>query len=223
MDIEGFDDEDIGDDVNMGPRAKRRKRRRVSQFPRILKRDIRRDISFMFANVMNSGDQSFIASFLNQFCVSSCRSVDYARSSFLPEKVPIKRIEGLPNIVHRVGSELQLIPDFVYRVTESQIEQRLDKPGSKVIMHAHIQGTKLLEPLVHFVDDQNVHRTIPHIFYDALTTAGRVASTNSASTFTLRTAPYDLNVLGVITFSLDNDHRIYRMEFECDVPLPLDF
>lgn len=212
--------EDLPEDVCfLYPAKKRRRRHLVSPFPRILKSDIRRIMSNMYANVLNSTDINLIASFYNQFCVSSCRSIDYANSPIIPQKVTVKRLDGVQSMVERLGQLLPQIPDFIFQLNRSYIQQELDKPGSTVVMEVQVKGTHLADPLVCIMDQHNESHTLPQSVLEEIQSSGRIANGHIRSYAYVNT-PHELDVLAIISCSLDSNHRIYKMESNLEYRRP---
>lgn len=223
--IEAVGDDDgqrLGDEVDLQPLPKRRKRPRVSEFPRILKTDMRRYLATMFCNVMNSADSRFISSFFRQVCVSSCRSVDYSCCPSLPRKVPIKFLDGLDAIIDRLCEDLHAIPDFALSIKESFTQHRLDQPGSKVVMKVQVKGTKVFQPRFTFMNGSDYSvLSIPPQAYDALVASGKIRHDPYVTPPPMGNVPFPVDVYGTVSFLLDNNHRIYRMEYEGNIQLPL--
>eukprot|EP01031_Cornospumella_fuschlensis_P049908 gene49908-61090_t len=67
---------------------KKKRIRKRSRFPRILKNDLRRFLGLMFANTLNSADFSLISQFFSSFCLSTCTSEYFVRNK------PFERLEG---------------------------------------------------------------------------------------------------------------------------------
>eukprot|EP00981_Chlorochromonas_danica_P009011 scaffold2421_cov171-Ochromonas_danica.AAC.1 len=217
----------------------RKPRPRVSPFPRILKRDIRRDYSTMYINVINSADSGLVTSFLETFCVDKCRMVDYYKpEENLPGKVPVLELTKLADITKRMQLQLSAAPDCVIRLQDAHIWQHLYEMGSKVVMYIRLQCTALAETMMEFEDLQGVRHEMPSFVYQAMVREGKIppeslstvrrASPKSSSILspiqpsvlghynhTARSVtPYVMDIMGKITLSLDDENRIYGMEFE---------
>eukprot|EP00981_Chlorochromonas_danica_P003745 scaffold688_cov149-Ochromonas_danica.AAC.3 len=99
----------------------RKPRQRVSPFPRILKRDIRRDYPAMYANVLNTAERSCIEAFLRTFCVPSCAMEDFYlhQTSTSLERIPVVKLFSVDRIVNRLSTEIEGAPDFAMRLLKA--------------------------------------------------------------------------------------------------------
>lgn len=236
----------IGEEVNFRPPpGPKRSRPRVHLFPRMLKRDIRREYATMLSNVINSGDRKLISAFAHTFCVRSCRMVEYYHlkdyfAQDLDQKVPVKCVDGLANIADRVSCEIDHYPDLIMVANRSEIHRHLTKQGSKVVIHSTIYGTSLSDLVIYWCDERGEEKSV------ALPRRVHAKLLESAPTYLqicslgqqaeLRLASYAMEFVGSFTIYLDNDHRIYRVEKEGNLkcrpyavadavgvqPLPLD-
>lgn len=119
--------------------------RRANPFPRVLKRDIRRDYGTMLLNVMNSFDGELTSKFFRTFCVQDCYKFD-----LFPEvknyNLPcVRQVNGLDQIVFSLLHDLSHTPDCVLTMRSSHIRQRSDIKGSQVVLRVLFQGTKIYQ------------------------------------------------------------------------------
>lgn len=125
--------------VKSKPKRRHRFRPRVNPFPRILKRDIRRDYASMLVNCLNSASPTVIGGFFYTFCVPTCRMSDT-----LMKGVLLKQLDGVDNIAQDLGSGIANVPDFICSIREVLIKQHLYETGSKIVLKLTSQGTKLM-------------------------------------------------------------------------------
>jgi hypothetical protein len=117
--------------------------RRANPFPRVLKRDIRRDYGAMLINVLNSFDGDLTAKFFTQFCIQDCHKLDIFPEVTKDYNLPgFRRVDGLNQIVYHLLHDLSHIPDSVFCMKGSHIRQRSDITGSQVCVRVLFQGTK---------------------------------------------------------------------------------
>jgi hypothetical protein len=140
------------------------KRKRKSYYirkfpiPKILKRDIRRDIPRMIMNVLNSHDSNTIAAFFHHVCVPSCFYSDFTRPSNKTELIsdtnstasessndsdmPVNS-ETVNDLIDVLVVDMSVFPDLTVRLLKAGIVQSKDFKGSKVVLHCEMKGTKL--------------------------------------------------------------------------------
>eukprot|EP00981_Chlorochromonas_danica_P001179 scaffold262_cov164-Ochromonas_danica.AAC.3 len=211
----------VGEDVNLVPRPKPlRSWRRVHPIPRIFKKDIRRDIPIMITNVFNSNDTELLSRFFMTYSVGSCHMNSYAEKEVNSEF--IRRLNGLDMILAVMFVTMLASPDNVVRLLGAQIKRHIHREGSQLIVTGRVQGTRIKEFVVETLDvDQKVHR-VPLRVWDHLITTGEKVDTlmkNSGSSpsfpeLHFNITPYKIDFILEITYWLDNDHRIYRMDMK---------
>lgn len=242
------EEQQIGDDVNLAPLPKRRRRARISEFPRILKRDVRREYSRLFVDAINSADEMAVQTFCESFCVQSVRMVTYACLSnkglqyaldkqCSASKFALRSVNGVSTMIERIIGDMGRSPDMTCQIRDVEIRQRLNTPGSKLVIRARVQGTRISESLVEISPKDQPMYTIPSLWYHRLLT-GKLpegypsvdAELNNAndiqtvfqtietqlSKYKLHFSPYQIDFCAKLSFFLDNDHRIYRFELEKD-------
>eukprot|EP00981_Chlorochromonas_danica_P011675 scaffold4209_cov160-Ochromonas_danica.AAC.2 len=201
-------DNPVGDDVNLAPRTKsRRDWRRVNPLPRILKRDIRRDFPTMIVNVFNS-----------------CDAQMEEGPSF--GKHPIRRLDGLDQILSAMSGCVGSCPDFVMQLKDARIKQHLNRAGSQLVLTCHARGTRVEDYMVELLDENQILRKIPVRLWDSLLMSGEKLETVLAAggglsfdalcsdMHAVSTKPYEVDIISQMTYWLDNDNRIYRMDVE---------
>eukprot|EP01031_Cornospumella_fuschlensis_P040576 gene40576-49469_t len=151
-------------------------RRRINLFPRIIKKDIRRDYAAMFTNVLNTVDPVLMSKFMNTYCVNSVKMIDYAKLPQNVDRFPVLTVDGVPNIMGRAYTRIcNNIPDFVFRLQSSHIKQHLYEAGSKVVFKARIQGSNLMKCFISMVENDNqALYTMAGAYYAVLVKAGLV-------------------------------------------------
>jgi hypothetical protein len=133
-----------------GDNIEKKKRKRKSyyipkyQYPRILKRDVRRDYAVMLTNVLNAADENLLAKFLNRYAMNSCQYVDCFPDENINYQPFVRYAKGIDAIVYRLIQDFSSIPDFVIRLLNSHIIQRHDtKEGSQIVCNVEFSGTKM--------------------------------------------------------------------------------
>jgi hypothetical protein len=107
--------------------------------PRIVKTDIRRRYSFMFANVLNSYDCNLIDSFIQKF---SEPSVSFEKENMYDTSVALS---GTTLLSTYFCLSQQMSPDKVVRITDTQIKQRSDRTGSELVSNFDVSLTKIFD------------------------------------------------------------------------------
>jgi hypothetical protein len=107
--------------------------------PRIVKTDIRRRYSFMFANVLNSYDCNLIDSFIQRF---SEPSVSFEKENMYDTSVALS---GTTLLSTYFCLSQQMSPDKVVRITDTQIKQRSDRTGSELVSNFDVSLTKIFD------------------------------------------------------------------------------
>lgn len=203
-----FSEEPIGDDINLQPKKRRKRNRpRAHPFPRIVKTDIRRTLHRMYCNTVNSGDTTLFQQFLSEFCVGSCclmKNLD-DRGMYRPSSDKLLTIRGLNNVTNFLTNRIFSFPDIVTRIEKSWIRHQLDTPGSAVVAKVNIRSTVLKE---HPVDASQAVYRLPSFIADALGITGDEQYVPGGIA-----SRYDLLLEAYSIFHLDNDNRIYRLEF----------
>lgn len=128
---------------------KTKKRKRKSYyvkrypFPRILKRDIRRDYAIMLTNVLNSADENLMLKFFQRFGTQSCQYVDCFPDEYINNQPFIRYAKGIDAIVYRLLQDFSSIPDFVIRLKNANIVQKNEIKGSQIVCNVEFSGTKM--------------------------------------------------------------------------------
>lgn len=218
-----FVDEPVGSDVNLQPVKRRRKRYRRNEnpFPRILKRDVRRLLHAMYFNVVNSGNMVLYRQFLRDVCVDSCCLVDNlddrCMSSALQTVKPIT-IRNLANVADILSKRLSSLPDLVGHLDKSVIRHQLNTPGCLLVAKSRFQGTFPNNKLLRLTLEDGVQRYLPYFVVDALKISGRFDAFVGGGDVKVEalddmTFWHIVEIDAWMIFHLDNDNRIYRIEF----------
>eukprot|EP00981_Chlorochromonas_danica_P000487 scaffold98_cov248-Ochromonas_danica.AAC.28 len=218
-----FSEEPLGDDVNLQPVKKRRKRNRprANLFPRIFKNDIRRILPQMYFNTVNSGDMALYQRFLSEFCVGSCCMMDNLDDSCICQTLKAMKpltIRGLDNVTNILSKRIGSFPDIVSHIEKSWIRHQLNTPGSAVIAKVKVQGTLSRE---HLVEMPSTVCRLPFFIVDALSMAGQLpmfmrkldGATDRQYIQGCMVSFFDVLIEAEVVFHVDNDNRIYRLEF----------
>jgi hypothetical protein len=131
--------------VDDKPKKRKRKSYYIPKFafPRILKRDIRRDYAIMLTNVLNSADENLMSKFFNRYSMNSCQYVDCFPDEYLNNRPFVRIAKGIDAIVFRLLQDFSSIPDFVIRLLNTRIKQSHDVPGSQIVCNVEFSGTKM--------------------------------------------------------------------------------
>jgi hypothetical protein len=120
-------------------------------FPRILKKDFRRDFTSMHQNVINSADSSLISDFFKTFTIPDFQYVIHNPILALGGLQPTQRKQGydviVPALIHRVQS----FAEMVMLTENAQIIQREGEIGSKIIANTSVKATQIIIPNPHSV------------------------------------------------------------------------
>lgn len=160
-------------------KLRRNEQRRINPLPRILKRDIRRDYSKMFINVMNSFDDLLIEKYFDKFYHNNCGFHKFVMTNnilneYLPflegnqnqsiTNIKINKIED-DNILYGCKCRPEItnffiecynnFPDFTMTLTQSQIKQFYGQTQSYIVLNYNIHATKLRNNKKNFVDFVN--------------------------------------------------------------------
>eukprot|EP00981_Chlorochromonas_danica_P012153 scaffold4562_cov183-Ochromonas_danica.AAC.3 len=123
-----------------------KRKRRVRETPRVIKRDFRRQIIAMYANVDNGASQELMHRFLQEFALPSCHYLDNVQSKngmmALAGIKPIM-ITGLSKVQEVFCERVVNIPDFTLHIDRSWISQSTDRPGSRLYAEVSIKGSLL--------------------------------------------------------------------------------
>lgn len=127
-----------------------RTNRRLYPFPRIVKRDIRRMYPSMLANVMNSGDLSFLSSFLEEFASKRCQFIDYFPGSSDINLSWNRTFVGMPAVMQYFSSfwnstSQAFIPDFHIKVRWAAIKQFLNQDHSELMCGLSFSATPIYD------------------------------------------------------------------------------
>jgi len=200
---------------------------RLNLFPRILKRDIRRSYASMLVNVMNSFDVEMMVKFFSAFCLRSCYLFDDSTEALAVEPVrPVnsvfRRVRGPEHIALHLLRGMDLVPDCIIRLIGAEILQTANHSGSKIVCRVQIDGTKLFTYAVATSDN---HQTV---LYEAETQAavfqrlrllGGAAAALRMQDITqyfqkiASHQPLSVQFMATITLHLDEENRIYRLDF----------
>eukprot|EP01039_Chlorochromonas_danica_P002307 gene2307-2528_t len=194
-----------------------RRKRRVRDVPRVIKRDIRRMLFTMFANVGNAADPDLTAKFLEQFALPSCSLLDNiqtkSHSLVLAGVKPIL-VNGLPTIQAFFSKRVGRCPDYSFTVDRCWISQEKDRPGSRVYAQIRVCGTIMSEDWCQVVDKHKTVHILPSFVAEGLRVVGQLKLvTGGTDHYEKIPATTVMScVEGYSVFHLDNQHRIYHIE-----------
>lgn len=123
---------------------RRNQRRRIHPFPRILKRDIRREYINMYANVMNSADCTLMARYVNRFFHPN---VIFSKTEFKyfskDNKSIIYEARGKQIIYNYFVLRVTNSPDFIIKMHDTQLRVDPKTNCSVITSHFTVHGTKI--------------------------------------------------------------------------------
>jgi hypothetical protein len=125
----------------------KRKRRKVHLFPRVIKRDIRRQLPYMLANALNASDSVHLSHFLDRFCRPECSLIDdFPKvAAMLGMNTFRLSLLGINNLILHFTAQMEAVPDFAVRLHSSAIKQYLHEPRSEIICKVSFLGTKVFD------------------------------------------------------------------------------
>lgn len=205
-----------------------KKRYRVSMFPRVFKRDLRRLYPRMLANILNSDDSSLLRSFFATFSVPFC-NVSGETATMVKDQPLLKPpTSDVDDLVLNFSIEQELMPDLAVTMKGASIKQYLNRNGhSQVICGIQFVGMKVYEyertattnqaalavdeylnqlrPISSFIMEDMGNSSIHYV---------PTVSSISASKKTLLEKPFQILFNGRITLDLNEDKQITGVSFE---------
>lgn len=115
-------------------------------FPRILKKDFRRDFATMFQNMTNSTDSSMITSFFSTFAIPDFEIIMHNPMFALGGMQPFQQKRGFETIVPLFIRRVQSLGDMVLMTESVQIIQREGEIGSKIVAKTSVKATQVIIP-----------------------------------------------------------------------------
>ncbi len=211
-------------------RERRNRRRRLySVLPRGLKTDIRRHYIHIFMNALNSFDNEFLFNALTKFCTPNCVMVNFIPGITIHGFSPIVQFQN-----HRYITEYWLmngryVPDLMCRATETQLRLPFDSPHSKLVANVKFVGTQVFLPPSHMVD-QIISRLVHVEQHKLISREDGVSfetpelnrylqfdsdwlSQKTSNLPTPMPTPIPVNLEACVTFCMDENNYIYRMDF----------
>jgi hypothetical protein len=154
---------------------------------RIFKRDIRRQYTAMWNNILNNHDCVLLSDFLTDYCVPGCPFI----STFVPLSRPFgpPRI-GISKIVEMTAAAQTAMPDSISRFSDTRIHAVYNETDTRIISSMKFKGTKL-----HLMDD----RGTPQVFVSPV----------------IEEKPAEMIVEGIFTIIVDELNRIKGFEMDC--------
>jgi hypothetical protein len=188
------------------------KRKRKSYYirkfpiPRLLKRDLRRDIPRMVTNVLNSHDPHTISSFFRYTCVPSCffvngtlppseqklltsdaSSLSGESSHESDDSATAPPGESLNDLINGWLMNFSVFPDMTVQLLNAQIVQSQEFKGSKIVLSCVLKGTKLYHDRECVTDFKPSHPSPDSSSSTVADTDDDSLSTTSSSTSTSTT------------------------------------
>lgn len=202
-----------------------KKRYRVSLFPRVVKRDIRRFLPQMLTNVMNAADPLLMRSFFTTFALPSFGMTGPTETNILNEVVKKPPNGDMDSLVMNLTVEQDLLPDLAVSLDGAGIRQFLNrKDESHVVCRITLMGTKLYEyekcdachPMAITVDSYLEHlRPISKAVSETeINNYTPPFSTVASTRKLLLRKPFQIFMQGALTLKLDENNRIKSLEFE---------
>lgn len=143
-------------------RERRNQRRRVNLFPRILKRDIRRQYIDYYVNVLNSADIRLMKKYLDRFYHPN---VIFAKSEYseathnTPKKqLLVYQARGKQVIYDFFATRMENSPDSIIQTNETQLQVDPKTNRSIISTRFRVRGTKIKANKSHY--DAMIRRMI---------------------------------------------------------------
>jgi hypothetical protein len=114
-------------------------------FPKVMKKDIRRMYSNMFANVSNSGDIRMTEGFFSDFSTFNMTCIVKASHSPYPDVPTFMKIDGLAVFLQFWYNRIQVVPDMCYRVSDAKVVTFRDSEESRVECAFELFGTRIFD------------------------------------------------------------------------------
>lgn len=130
---------------------RRNQRRRVNPFPRVLKRDVRRNYMNMYANVMNSCDKDLLSKYLNQYYSPDCM---FTKATCISEdSVPstIYQATGRNVIRDFLSLCMENSPDLLLELSNTQLRVNNKTNQTLIVSKYKVKGTKIKNTKSDFV------------------------------------------------------------------------
>lgn len=108
-----------------------KKRYRVSLFPRVVKRDLRRFYPQMMANVMNAADSFLLRAFFTTFAGPSFEMTGPVEINELYDAVRQPNFGDIDALVLNFAIEQELLPDLALSLNGAGIRQFLHRKGER--------------------------------------------------------------------------------------------
>eukprot|EP00981_Chlorochromonas_danica_P011908 scaffold4342_cov166-Ochromonas_danica.AAC.14 len=195
------------------PKKRNRFRPRVSPFPRILKRDVRRDIPTMLINCLNSANPEIIGGWFYQFCIPNCKMND----TLMKANVLLQQLEGVDKIANMLGFGIADVPDFICRIRETCIKQHLFETGSKIVLKLCSQATKLMSYYSNTMGG-DATKSVTSLLHEKLTKDPRVAAwkVEDSASIAQRIFSVEIRIYTTATLYLDDNNRVWFMDMKED-------
>lgn len=127
--------------------------RRAHPFPRILKRDIRRNYPFQLLNAINSGDESLYLNYFTKYCLPDC-ILSKSKGKYGEEIFPF---QGPYELVKIFKGCFESMPDFNIVLLNSQIRINPQTNESKILLKVNLRGTIVQCPETDLMRLQDQH------------------------------------------------------------------
>jgi len=160
---ERFDEFDDNDTVMISnePKKRRIRDRRRILIPKVLKYDVRRFYTQMFANAMNSADAVFMQAFLDSYSLpsvqmkketdaSACQRVQNDPRFGIPKRESMKHtqkdmevnLQGTQNIAQYWSFVFSMSADTVVSISDTKVVSRINTTASTVTCNFQVRFTK---------------------------------------------------------------------------------
>lgn len=194
-----------------------RKRYVVNQFPRVVKRDIRRWLPRMLANAINSCDVRVLRGYFVACSLPQVSVVDYRRTDTgdLRLEDPVPGLSDLDSFLLMMACYIELTPDTTLTLIKADIRQYRDNDENccDLVCMFYCTGTRLydfdtsLEPVVY---TESASVALSTDSFGGLDLSRTLANKRKV----LRSVPMAAHCLCRLTLTLDAQHRIRHMHFE---------
>jgi hypothetical protein len=180
-------------------------------------------------NALNSFDSQFLFNALQKFCTPDCRMINFIPGITLHGFSPIVQFQNHHYITDYWMMNGRYVPDLTCKATETQIRLPLTSAHSKLVAKVHFVGTQVFLPPTHMVDEiisrlvhVEQHKVISredgvsfetpelnrYLQFDSDWLSQKTSNLPTPMPF-----PIPVNLEAAVTFFMDENNYIYRMDF----------
>jgi hypothetical protein len=196
-----------------------KKKRKTRHDIRIVKHDIRRSYSHMFANVLNSFNFFLLFGFLDTYCSPQFENCSKKYAHKNERVIESKSINSYEIFAKFLFMHLLIKPDSVFRITNTQYFLSQDKTCSKIVCKYSCKGTEIYDLKTDGWDSICHSHAFPiKTFENSSKKDNQLALNNIRSfinatneiskSFCLLENPYESLTEGTLTFVLNENNQV---------------